>query len=494
MLAGGTSQSLVAAYDPLPPRRLTRLHDTGSDPFSDPGRPLRLTLSGTLRWLPTSHLESLLGFCRYPGIEMDAMPGLPRMGYEDIGHIDGPVDGWVTTSRVPTRRHAVRSNPGLLEHAGGLWPGAGEAAARRLTIEAAIHQALGNDYLVCEHANGPRSDRRIGWSNDLGACSVDEALAMVGAKARMFRFVPLFVSPGAMSSVNVGRWRELAVRRFVPHLARAIIGASSPSASDWERASLQHLQAMRARLLELLIVRDVTFRMARSDSLARDSHRYSFFNDAPIVGESGGDLLELFHYHLVAGLNAAFTIGDNLAWVIGRRAGVAIADPSMVGLARALFPRADDKTWRSNAERKAIAAAIQAATDIETAMALRKMRNLSVHRDGLEHGRISHHPSTPYIPEVFGVWIVRGDARTDDLWQTLARLADFVSDDVLVITYRRLVSAIWRSTTDLVAKSLVLLPWSSTRWIRTEDAWKDERQQELRWDHWSQERLWDLAA
>jgi hypothetical protein len=469
LLVNGLGQKeLAPAYDPRPARGNVMLQPTG-DPFEDPHRALRLTLASDCRWLDPRTYEDLVKLSAYPNVAVDLVPGLPSLGY-DSAHVAtasvNPRSGRdVVVVTTPRRPNA--SSSGVRPHGGDealrRTLHITRAEARRLLLDLAVHEALGNDYIVSDVGVRARNDRRLSWPNQVGFCTATEAFGLVGAKARMFSSVPIDVWPPRSSmGVNVGMWWDQAAMTSAWGVRRALGGALSPGASPEERATRNHLLAIRSLLKDALVARDEVFRLTRRDSGAKEQRRYA--REAS-PGAHGNDLLQLLRYHAVTMLDHVFALTDNLTWVVVRRTGTQIDREHEVGLGSLVGER--KKPWARKGALGQVSARLEASHELPYLLAARRLRNASVHREGVPYGAVHFEPRpSPPLDRIFALWL-DPDEWDDVIRREIGARADLAQPGmVVVVTFLRLVDELWASVVAFLNEALTLFPWSSSRWAR----------------------------
>jgi hypothetical protein len=344
-------------------------------------------------------------------------------------------------------------------------------AANTLVVEALVHEAVGNDYIVSPGLVRARRDRRRQWPNQLGACSVDEAFRLAGVKSRMYRTVPMFAEPTGLANVSVGDAYDLAVTHFTPGLFRALAAVLAPSASAGETAAADHLLAIRSRLAEILVARDAIYRSTRREALG--PHWIRPFDMGPVAAGAGNDVIANLAYHYSAALNSAFAVTDNLVWVLAKLDNPGQTLRRDIGLSRLLDQK--QPTWASGPACRSGVQAILASEHISFILAARELRNLHMHRDGVNFGSIEWRPAADApLSGLSGIWVGRRQLPTYDLgyghidlFDGLGNVAQLVQPDYAAVTFQRFVDELWRATTDLVGSCLLACPWTSNGWGRT---------------------------
>lgn len=481
LLVNGLGQAeLAPAYDPRPRRRNTSRH--GGDPFEDPNRALHLTIASDCRWLGEDALEEVVRLGGYPNVTVDLSPGLPTFDYSHAHSVTAKVvRSGVQHVEVRTTRLPTTVASGILPSGGAdalrRVLGISAAEAQRLAIDVAIHEGLGNDYLVSALGVRARAVRRAGWPNQVGFCSPEEASGLVGAKSRMYEIVPLDIYPPASHvNVNVGRWRDQAALWSCFGLRRALAGALGPDAISEETATVGHLLAIRALLVDALIARDAVYRLTRHDAI---EERTNPFSEAPVPGARGNDLTQLLRYHAVTMLNHVFSITDNLSWVAVRRTGAQIDREYEVGLAALVGPR--KKTWAKVGPLGKVSQAMEASPDLSYILAVRTLRNASVHREGVEYGSVEFRPPpSPPLRRVLAFWL-DSDAWNRAIMREVGDRAELNTDEVVIVSFLRLVDELWRAVVNFVNHGLSTLEWSSGDWIRGEPEYKRMLRPEVAW-------------
>jgi hypothetical protein len=501
VLMGMAGHTLYRTVDPRPARRRSWSRDVG-DPFWDPERPLRLTLASDMRWAG-SDLDALTKMSRLPGIEIHAMPGVDDRGFESIGRIrvSKTAPHFLAGSSRSKSQSAVYLHPEWLNDQMPLSLVLG-VAGKRLNIDLEVHESLGFDYLVTRHADLIRTDKRLGAYTRYGTCTPLEAWRMVGAKATMYRQIPIYVEPRSISTVNVGMWRDVAVRNLVPSLQRTIEAALGPLALDWQRQSVAHLSAIRARLVDLLVARDDCFRLMRRDALDIDElRRPSLFDreETPPTGPLGNDLLQLLSYHAYAALNHTFAISDNLAWILSAYAGMALKPDDRLGLGRLLYP---PKGQEGNRQLRSLRALLKDRSDTQEMLTLRQIRNLAMHRDGMEQGAILLHEEGlgqlgqrlrgSNDLEFQALWVLARE--NPDLYHRLASMADFASPELRVLTFRTLIDRALSSTAGVLKAALDELPTARSDWLKKEDEYRRFAADDRVWRSSRHDRLWGFPS
>lgn len=481
------------------------------DPFNDPRRLLVLTLASDCAALPDSQLYDLLSLSTLPGVVVAVAPGLDARGFRDALRLDVTLHAssltaeakadpssrrWADSGRVGDRlwdrQASTPFDPALFEVAEHVLR-LPHGDARRLAVEVVAHEALGHDYIVSPGlAAGARRRRGWWWPRRKGTCSPGQAMRLAGAKARMYRMIPLAYEPMRFS-INVGMWLDLAAMNFTPGLREALKGALAPGATSGEEAAADHLLAIRGRLTELLQSRDAIYRLVRREALDPQPSRG---RDEEEAGVTGNDLIARLSYHLTAALDAAYGVGDNLAWVLARRDETTGADRiiSFTGLVGG--DKARRHRWREGAHAAAGAAAVLASPRLPFMLAVREVRNLRVHREGVDTGPIRWGPPRDApIRRLSGWWIHRRrlgthrlrDGRDIELSDALAQEADYVSDAFVAFAFVPFVDTLWKDTATLAGGVLRSIDWPSAR------RWRPRLTPGQRlWRQRSQRRLWGL--
>ena len=371
-IEGVATDAFHAAHDPIPTAAARRRVGVSvrEDPFTETRRPLVVTIASDCRGLRPDDLKDLIALSRLPGVIVVLAPGVPDLGFRETLRMD-----W--TDRSPGGVTAIlRGHPSLSTRGGpmrasgplGWWrhrigreasasfdTGLPELAAfllkvsladaEPLAIEASAHEAFGHDYIVSPLLAKRRRHDGRGWPASAGPCSPAEAMHLAGAKARMYPTIPLHVEPTSMLTTNIGMYLDLAVMNFVPGLRRALKAALAPKATHEESRSIEHLLAIRGRLAELLMARDHMYRLVRREALGPRQARRDGYE---LVGVTGNDLIALQSIHLTTALDSAFSVGDNLAWVLARRDGVPSNHPN-VGFTGLVGAPRRSEAWREGA-------------------------------------------------------------------------------------------------------------------------------------------------
>lgn len=495
LLHGMDGHPLYRCIDPAPARDALRVPD--GDPFWDTGRPLRLALASDIRWAQRER-ELLVRLSVFPGVEVNAFPGVDDGGFKTVRRIfireKGPE--LLAGTEGSRTQYAAYLNPAWLSDGMPL-PAVFGTAGKRLSLDIELHESIGFDYLVSTYTAAVRENSRLAAYHRRGLCTPEEALRMVGAKAAMYRFLPIYARPGYTATLNVGMWRDEAVMGLVPALQLALQGALAPNAVHWQKASVGHLSAIRSRLVDLLVARDDCFRLLRRDALDSEEVRrrgHDFSASEPATGPLGNDLLQLLAYHAFAALNYSFAIGDNLAWIMLWYAGVPLNEDDRVGFPAFL----NRKEWRSNGRVQTLRALLAALPETEELLTLRDVRNLAMHRDGMENGRVvarveELHEMGRRVRgrndlEFFGLWVLgQGNRR---LYNRMESLADYSSPEIRVVTFRTLVERTLVSTTRVLATALGALPPGDPNWIRTEEGYREFASRRRMWSSDRLKLLW----
>jgi hypothetical protein len=504
------------AHDPRPSPRGTSAHSIPGDPFSDPSRPLVLTVASDCSTIPSRTLRDLLSLGRFPGVALALMPGVDRQGYREPYLVDwtrSPDHLSVDVSRGPEanrfrrlegtvgiqmgslkKRAYAPFDPSLMAWAPTMFP-ASTVPADRLALEGIAHAGLGFDYIISPGMVSARTSRNMRWPNDLGACTPEEAFRLVGVKARMYQEVPLLADPDATFMVNVGHWYDLAVMHFTPRLSNALAGSLAPSASPQEAAVGEHLLAIRARLGEMLQARDAIYRLVRRESLGPDA-RPRFGSD-PVPGASGNDLTAQLAYHLTAALNSMSAAIDNAVWVVIRR-DEPVRSSGNVGLGALL----NDKPprWARGIHAARAIASFAQLPELGLVLAARSIRNSIIHREGLDYGAINWHPSQDApIRGLSGIWVLPDALPPQtlsigevDVFDALARAGRRCGGDMVVMTYRAFVDALWAPTVASVACCLGACEWTSRSWTWSDPVSRESPRESHLWRTRMQRRLWGL--
>lgn len=527
-LEAAGANSFAASLDPVPAAAHAQFRMHGGppgDPFDDPARPLILSIASDCVELHARTRHDLLSLSRYPGIRLALMPGVDPDGYAEPAQVtwerDAPrfvvqthrsgraeserlfrlFDGPAPTAIFEPRDHgATFLDPELAEHAPRAFEGDPEAC-RRVALEAIAHETLGNDYIVSPLLVTARRDRRMGWPNQLGACTPEEAFWLAGLKARMYSSVPVLAEPDGQVDVSTGTLRDLTAMHLTPHLARALRGSLNPAVSDHEAACAERLLAIRAHLSELLQARDAIHRANRREALSRSWARP--FEHSPVSGALGNDLIGQATYHTVAALNAAYAIADNLAWVIVRRSGAPLGADRDVGLGRLVTPpRREDPPWKQSSELARNATGLLRSKWLPVVLAARRVRNAFAHREGVDYGAVTLtvEDLTSQPGEVHALWVWRHsldrirlwDVGQVDLFEVTASWAEYSDGAAAIITFRRFVDRVAWAIMRLADDGLRGLSWSSGAWLRSSTASREYHAVASLW-HWATQRhLWSL--
>lgn len=451
-----------------------RLHAGNGDPFSDPHRPLRISLGNDVAQLPRRDRAVLAGLARLDGVEVHALPGAIDGEPKGVGVVTVEPRGEYID--VKTTLHPSTTYGGFF---GTGWHQVLDSQLRvgldrafTLTRDIAAHEALGNDYLVSPILATRRATAAF-WGAAVGSATLEEATFLAGVKTRMYRMMLTNALSQAHVSVNTGWVLDAAALALAPRLKRALAGALSPVATRAEGLATPHLLAIRGLLRDLLLARDELARLERREAMGPEWPR-TFGRDRPIEGGSGNDLIYRMSYHATAALNAFTAILDNLAWVVSAREGI-VAKPHTIGFDR-LVAANPGAAWQATRP----IAHLRAATDrsaTRRAMAIRALRNWADHRDGLEFGavRAVKYERTMKGPEMLAIWVWKNEA-TFKLWDgTEGRAADQLDDiaaldlgDVLLLRPRPLVEACIASASRLTNDFLSLYDWSPADWIKTQ--------------------------
>ena len=374
--------------------------------------------------------------------------------------------------------------------------GLGPRLARQIAIEAAVHEALGNDYLVSPNLARSRHAAASEWARQVGACSVPEAFRLAATKARMYRSVPMLVAPTALGTVNVGRWYDLAVTHFVPNLMKAITGALAPSASPGKAATGDHLLAIRARLGEILVGRDAVYRLTRRAALGPMWGRS--FDLAPAGGSVGNDLTANLAYHLSACLNSVYAATDNVAWVLAK-----LDDPKLrsrrVGFSSLLDTRS--APWKEGPSAAKGVDALLNAPGLQFVLAAREVRNQFMHREGIDYGGVDWHPvGDAPLMGLAALWIFSDALPAYPLrkgaaepFKALASSANFLNSELALFTFQTFTDRLWDAASDTVDACLAAISWGSGRWIRGVPDGPGDDARRRWWRGRLQKRLWGLT-
>jgi hypothetical protein len=517
-------EEFSTAHDPVPALATPEpsVRRTSGDPFDDVARPLVLTIGSDCTELPPRTYRDLISLSRYPGVvismaaDVDDLgyPGVHRLAWEESGAVvsvrqaprdtsaelvarfDGPAS---TPVRQPNDHASTWADPAIVGSVARILDAPIDEAAP-LVREAIAHRAIGNDYIVSPMLVRARRHRQAGWPNQLGACTPDEAFLLAGVKSRMYRNVPVFAEPDGLVSESVGRYRDMAALRLNVRLARAIASALGPDADADEAACGERLLAIRRRMNELLLARDEILRVARREALGPRWARP--FDQGPVSGASGNDVISMLEYHSIAALNTLNAVADNLAWVAIRRSGRAL-DPAdrSVGL-RALLAADTRRAWRADVAVRTVAERLAGCPIAHTVLGLLSVRNAFAHRDGVAIGRVSLEASLPAEAyEVAALWFGRDSANTIrllpgtdvDVMGAIRRQATFSSGETTVFTFTRFADTILSCATALTHVTLGVGPWRSPRgWLLRSDAYKRGRFVDRLWRNDLHPRLFGI--
>lgn len=493
ILEGGVGRrELEPAADPQPQRPLART--AMGDPFEDPARSLRLTLASDCRWLDGRTLAALLRLGHFPGVDVDLAEGVPSLGYARVPVARARpassalgIDAYdVTTSRDPGLRAAGWVPGGGRETLPAMLP-ASEAESIRLCRDIAIHAGLGTDYLVSTITPRVRAARGR-WLDQYGFCTPEEALGMAEAKARMYESVPIRVSPPSNSmATNVGRWRDQAAMWAAWSVRRSLASALDPSASVGERAAAPHLHAIRSLLVDALVARDAVFRLTRREAAIRTTRSAS---GKPSPGTRGNDLVQLLWYHTVNLLDHVFAITDNLAWVAVKRTETSGVRKNEVGFAAVVGIH--KKRWAKAGELGAFTVQLDRIPEVDLVLALRALRNATVHQDGVPHGVVMlDPPRSSRVRHVMGVWLL-GEQWGPKVFDPMAARSEYVDGDLAVLTFLRVADEAWSAVTRMLNDALRLLPWGDPAWLRGDPAVAEAEPWQSPWHDGSQRALFRL--
>ena len=366
--------------------------------------------------------------------------------------------------------------------------GTSPAESLRLCRDIAIHDGLGNDYLVSTITTRVRAARGK-WLDQFGFCTPEEALGLAGSKARMYEAVPIRVFPPSSSmSTNVGRWRDQAAMWAAWSVRRALASALDPSASASERAAAPPLHAIRSLLVDALVARDAVFRLARREAAVRTATSSA---GKPNPGTRGNDLVQLLWYHSVNLLDHVFSITDNLAWVAVRHTGASgFKSKGEVGFAA--IAGTGKRVWARTGDLGKVTGQLDLSPELAFILALRRLRNATVHQDGVPHGVVFWDPPrSSSVQRVMGVWLLKTDWGTE-VFDAVASRSDYVDGDLAVSTFLRLADEAWTAVTRLLNDALTLLPWSDGAWLRGDPAVREAGPWESPWHDGTQRALFRL--
>jgi hypothetical protein len=164
-------------------------------------------------------------------------------------------------------------------------------------------------------------------------------------------------------------------------------------------------------------------------------------------------------------MDAAYSAGDALAWTVALRGG-SVGRPKGIGLRYLVDGKA---AWTKRANGVLAREALAGGERLAFTLAVRELRNRNAHRSALNHGRMSFKPPAPG-PEPSVVWVLPsdfdGDSKQAELHAAVARCANYVSDDMAVLTFERLIDETWCATSETINRALKAMPWGSRAWMR----------------------------
>jgi len=501
VLADGREYSqLASAHDPVPQGRNLGWHPDAvpSDPFSEPRRPLRLTLGSDLQSVSPTVLHGLFSLTRYPNITLDAMPVLDTSGWPEVGRISversrggGPKVG---TSRPDARLHPLLPRDGLADVIKSLLK-VDDETSLAIVQDVSAHEALANDYLVSPRIASNRGLSLHGWDRRVGACTIEEALLLAGLKARMYGSLPLYADNFMTYNESTGAVYDMTVMRFSRALSRAFLGALAPDADPLEARTIDHLLAIRGTARDLLIARDELYRLARREALGgrwlRETSRR-----APVAGPGGNELVYWMSYHVEAALNNVWTILDNLAAVVSIREGLSVRTRD-VSFQNLLHGGAE---WSKGSGVIKIREMIASSPSANLAVALKELRNVANHRTGLSFGTVekgrSPNPTNPTMLAMWlplsGVEVILPDEQRAECAAVLSDFAEFKAAGFAILRPTRLATAALHSAWSLAELILGKYQWSPGRWHRESGDWTSYRRATAGWHGWFQRGLMGL--
>jgi hypothetical protein len=512
------------SHDPIPTAASSMLprQPQPGDPFLEVSRPLVLTLSYEWRESP-SKLKDLLSLSTLPGVVVVVANGVPTMGY-DVEVMSWSVDGSIIRAEIQpqtsegadlARMRAHFDGPSVVRSAelhrsatAQLMGGGTQDADRALGVpqdqaalalyEGQAHEALGYDYIVSPTLVRARRHPRKAWFNQLGACSFREAMALAGAKARLYRSIPLVMEPHSQFMINTGLWLEMAVQHFVPTLQSAIKASLAPSASPEEAATAPHLLAIRSRLTDYLIARDALFRLGRSEALGPLWVRP--FDSRPAAGAGGNDRIALQMFHFTAALEAAFSVLDNLAWTFAKRDGNSDETYGVGFNALVAARRQGAPAWLRGSDVLTAARAISASASVAAVLGARQVRNAVVHSDGIHFGAIDWHPAFDApIDGLSGFWLSKSllrdtnlvDGSTACTFDAIRAAVEFDGGDMAAGTFFKFVTELWFDLVTVVSDAVRAVEWPSGASWRP-SARLDGPVPHMHWKQGFQRLLWGL--
>ena len=477
LLIGVGAQELLGSYDPRPRGRKDWREE--NDPFDDPGRPLRLAIGTDVARGDPDTWQRLLRLAQLPHVELHLMPGIHASGSGVIRETEFPGDiswlGITNASRPLLSQHPGRTANASQSLAEVMFPELG-AMAPRLVFEGELHEEIGTDFLVSDALAAQRGRRSGWWVRQHGICTTREAFRLGGTKARMYAAAPVLFQKWGTTTMNVGLWRDRALMRFLPILQMALYSVHGPDCQSWERGSAEQLLAIRALLLDLMIARDAVFRLVRSDA-SRPVYGGRRLGRDPQPGAQGNDLLQLLAYHALAALNHLFAASESLSEVMVNWCAVARGRRRM-GFRDFVAGRA--KPLARSAAAINLRGQLLSMPETNDALVLRDIRNLWVHQDGVELGRIGLDPKPQGSLEMFGLWLTRDRFEGD--WGVLTRMSRYADAGLAVLSFDDLLDSAWRVSLGLIGGVLAKLDWSSMDWIRADEDWREHQRFARGWD------------
>ena len=293
LIDGIGASEIPGAHLPMPTGASPsgRIRSADGDPFSDPNRPLRISLASDVSELPHRERAILAGLGGLHGVEVHALPGSLAHPPKGVGLVTvQPRDEYVDvrTTLQPTTTFGGFQGPD--------WHQTLDSQLRLgldrsflLTRDIGAHLALGNDYLVSPMLARHRATTAF-WGGAVGTATPEEASFLAGVKARMYRMTRTNALSKAHVSVNTGWVLDYAALALVPRLRRALAGALGPTADRTEQLSVPHLLAIRGLVRDLLLARDELVRIERREAMGPDWPKHAP-RDRPIEGGSGNDLV-----------------------------------------------------------------------------------------------------------------------------------------------------------------------------------------------------------
>ncbi len=464
---------IPAAHLPVPAGARSRgMRRAAGDPFTDPRRPLRLTLAADVVDLPVAQQRCLAAIGELRGIEVDALPGAvdARVVGPHRVTITLQDDGIsVESSGRPDTVAGTFFDPSLarlLEMHLGIRP----ELADQLNQAIAAHEALGNDYLVSPTLVGQRASDAF-WGGAIGTASGLEALFLGGVKSRMYGMSRLNALSAARVSTNQGVILDRAAMSLVPTLGGAMAGSLAPTADPAERGAASHLLAIRSLLRDLLFARDDVVRLERREALGSDWRGTG--RHQPEEGETGNDLAYRYRYHVTAVLNTFTAILDNLAWVVVSREQLTPRSHA-VGFEKLLGFRPSASFPQTRPTPILQDAAARTGSAVARALALRALRNQADHQVGLSYGRVRSVKFEPTMkgPEMFAAWLWKGSMsyptgvnERRDAFDELIDVGAFAAGNLGLLRPRPLAELAIACAARITADVLALYPWTDATWL-----------------------------